>query len=64
MNRSAPGGDEEVDDEVVDSPPESVDEEALLAELAQLHTDFDNEKITFDDFEARREELLSKLRVD
>jgi len=40
------------------------DQATVLAQLADLHAAFDDGKITFDDFEARREELTSKLRVD
>jgi len=36
----------------------------VLAQLADLHAAFDDGRIAFDDFEARREELTSKLRVD
>ena len=38
------------------------DQATVLAQLADLHAAFDDGKITFDDFEARREELTSKLR--
>ena len=40
------------------------DQATVLAQLADLHAAFDDGKINFDDFEARREELTSKLRVD
>jgi hypothetical protein len=63
MNRNAPS-EAEATDEAPDRPAEAIDEEALLAELAQLHSSFENEQISFEDFEARREELLSKLQVD
>jgi hypothetical protein len=41
-----------------------VDQATVLAELADLHAAFDDGKIGFDDFEVRRAELTSKLRVD
>jgi hypothetical protein len=41
-----------------------VDQSKLLAQLADLHAAFDDGRIGFDDFEARREELTSQLRVD
>ena len=40
------------------------DQATVLAQLADLHAAFDDGRIAFDDFEARREELTSKLRVD
>ena len=40
------------------------DQATVLAQLADLHAAFDDGTIAFDDFEARREELTSKLRVD
>ena len=42
----------------------SVDENAVIGKLAELHAAFDNEEISFDDFETRRSELLTHLRVD
>jgi hypothetical protein len=41
-----------------------VDENAVIGKLAELHAAFDNEEISFDDFESRRSELLTHLRVD
>jgi hypothetical protein len=41
-----------------------VDQATVLAQLADLHAAFDDGKIGFDDFEIRRAELTSKLRVD
>ncbi len=64
MNRNAPSDADAEDEAPAPQPAEVVDEEALLAELAQLHSSFENEQISFEDFEARREELLSKLQVD
>ena len=40
------------------------DQATVLAQLADLHAAVDDGKIGFDDFEARREELTSQLRVD
>jgi hypothetical protein len=42
----------------------SVDENAVIGKLAELHAAFDNEEISFDDFEARRSELLTHLQVE
>ncbi len=64
MNRNAPSDADAEDEAPAEQSAEAVDEEALLAELAQLHSSFENEQISFEDFEARREELLSKLQVD
>lgn len=46
------------------TPAPAVDQAAVLAQLADLHAAFDDGKISFDDFESRRDELTSKLRVD
>jgi hypothetical protein len=53
---------EQADDDG-DSAPE-VDQAKVLAQLADLHAAFDDGQINFDDFEVRRQELTSKLRVD
>lgn len=45
-------------------PTPEADQAAVLAQLADLHAAFDDGKISFDDFEVRRAELTSKLRVD
>jgi hypothetical protein len=42
----------------------SVDQSVVLTQLADLHAAFDDGKIDFEDFEARRSELTSLLRVD
>jgi hypothetical protein len=65
LNKNAAPEEGEGDEpDAPESPVEKVDEEQLLAELAQLHAAFDNDEISFDDFELRREDLLSKLQVD
>jgi hypothetical protein len=46
------------------APAPVVDQAAVLAQLADLHAAFDDGKISFDEFESRRDELTSKLRVD
>jgi hypothetical protein len=53
---------EQADDDG-DSAPEA-DQAKVLAQLADLHAAFDDGQINFDDFEVRRQELTSKLRVD
>jgi hypothetical protein len=60
QERAAPGDEPE---ETVESPPE-VDQATVLAQLADLHAAFDDGKIGFDDFELKREELTSQLRID
>ncbi len=51
-------------DEVADTAPaEPVDEQALLAELAELHERFENDDIEFDDFMAAKEEITEKLQI-
>ena len=56
------------DDDDTDKPAEpstpSVAQDDVLARLAQLHAQFEDEAISFDDFETRREELLAQLTVE
>lgn len=40
------------------------DQEALLEQFARLHEDLADGRISLDDFEARQEDLRSRLRVD
>ena len=42
-----------------ESPPQ----ERVLEQLAKLHTQFADEAIDFDEFEARKQELLAQLDV-
>lgn len=53
-----PGEDEEEDG------PREVDQATILAQLAALHSSYDDGEISLDDFETRRDELRSLLRVD
>lgn len=55
---------ERVDDSGEGPPPPDVDQAAVLAQLAELHTAFDDGEMSLDDFEARRDELTSQLRID
>ena len=50
-------------DEEAPAAPE-VDQAKVLAQLADLHAAFDDGKIGFEDFETRRDELTSQLRID
>jgi hypothetical protein len=57
------------DDEDGDTPSEEgsvpgVAQDTVLARLAALHAQFEDEAISFDDFETRREELISQLTVE
>ena len=57
------GGEEEAGGaDVVAAPPR--DDTPILDALARLHADYDDKKISFDDFEERRADLLSQLTVD
>ena len=40
------------------------DQDAVLADLARLHEAYEGGGIGLEDFEARRDELLARLRVD
>jgi hypothetical protein len=57
--RAEQGGDP---DGTTDAP--EVDQAAVLTQLADLHAAFDDGKIDFEAFEARRDELTSLLRVE
>ncbi len=45
--------------ETPDGPPQ----ERVLAKLAELHKQFDDEQIDFDEFEERKAELIAQLSV-
>ena len=57
-------GDDGVEEAEVGPGTPAVDENAVIGELAKLHAQFDDKEISFDDFEARRSELLTHLKVD
>lgn len=59
--RLSKDGDDVTED---DDTPASVDEDAVLGELAALHAAFEEGTVSFDDFEAQRADLLAKLQVD
>jgi hypothetical protein len=43
---------------------DAADQASIIEALDRLHHDFDEGRISTDDFETRREELLNKLTVD
>lgn len=47
-----------------DVPAAAVDQDAVLAQLADLHHRFADGQVSLDDFEAAKAELLQSLRVD
>jgi hypothetical protein len=49
--------------EEADAPAPDVDAGNVMAKLEQLHQDFADDKIEFEEFEATKQELLSKLQV-
>jgi hypothetical protein len=51
------------DDETV-TPTREVDQEAVLAALAELHVAYDDGQISLDDFEVRRDELRNSLHIE
>jgi hypothetical protein len=55
---------EQSDEQEPDAPAPEVDQAKVLAQLAELHAAFDDGKMGLEDFEARRDELTSQLRVD
>jgi hypothetical protein len=52
-----------VEDEATESRPQ-VDQTAVLEALAALHRDFDDGRVDSEDFEKRREELITQIDVD
>jgi hypothetical protein len=52
------------EDETETTPAPEVDQEAILAALAELHAAYDDGQISLDDFEIRRDELRNSLQVD
>jgi 16S rRNA U1498 N3-methylase RsmE len=55
---------EQADEQQPDASVPEVDQAEVLAQLAELHAAFDDGKMGLEDFEARRDELTSQLRVD
>ena len=55
---------EQSEEQQPEAPAPEVDQAAVLAQLAELHAAFDDGKMGLEDFEARRDELTSQLRVD
>lgn len=55
---------EQTDEQGSEVPAPEVDQAKVLAQLAELHAAFDDGKMGLEDFEARRDELTSQLRVD
>ena len=55
---------EQNDEQESEAPAPEVDQAKVLAQLAELHAAFDDGKMGLEDFEARRDELTSQLRVD
>lgn len=49
--------------EAGEQPTPEVDEGNVMAKLEQLHKDFADEKIDFEQFEETKQELLSQLQV-
>lgn len=50
--------------QAADEPTEvAPPQEQVIAELAALHEQFDDDKIDFDTFEERKQELMARLQV-
>ncbi len=49
--------------EAPDEDTSASDPEAVMVKLEALHTAFADDKITFDDFEQTKQELLDQLQV-
>ncbi len=52
------------EDQTAPGAAASDDQAGVLAALARLHQAYDDGKVGLDDFEVRRDELRSRLRVD
>jgi hypothetical protein len=50
-------------EQAAETPTSEDEAAAIVAELAVLHASFDDGEIEFDDFEARRTELISHLNI-
>jgi hypothetical protein len=55
---------EQSSDSADEADAPQVDQAAVLSQLADLHAAYDDGKIDFEAFEARRDELTSLLRVE
>jgi hypothetical protein len=54
---------QEAADDAGDEAAPQVDAGNVMAKLEQLHQDFADDKIEFDEFEETKQQLLSKLQV-
>lgn len=54
----------EAGDEEDEADAPVADQEKVLAELAELHRAFDDDELSLDDFESRKQELTNQLRID
>jgi hypothetical protein len=50
-------------EDVVAEEGPKVDQDVVLDQLAKLHATYEDERISFEDFETRRAELLAQLQV-
>lgn len=51
------------DPEAVTEEAPKVDQDVVLDQLAKLHATYEDERISFEDFEVARAELLAQLQV-
>lgn len=45
-------------------PSADVDQTTVLARLAELHARFENKELTFEEFEAEREEMVAQIAIE
>jgi hypothetical protein len=64
IERRAERAEASTDEDETETPVREVDQEAILAALAELHAAYDDGQISLDDFEIRRDELRNSLQVD
>lgn len=54
---------QEAAEEAADQETPDVDAGSVMAKLERLHQDFADDKVDFDEFEERKQELLAQLQV-
>lgn len=58
------GRDDETEGDDDATATESTPQDVVLAQIAELHADYEAERIGYDEFEERKAELMAKLSVD
>jgi hypothetical protein len=64
IERRQSRAEQSADEDPESAPSGAADQSAVLDALAKLHAAYDDGQISLDDFEEKRAELTSRLRVD